>query len=100
LAESVLEEELQAKYPKEYASYSLDKKGGFLRNKLNRPIRVCGMVENTGEPGGGPFWVSEEDGSLSPQIAETAQLNLEDESQHQLFKDTTHFNPTDLVCAV
>jgi len=100
LAESVLEKELQARYPKDYTSYSMDEKGEYLRNKLNRPLRVCGMVENTGEPGGGPFWVSEEDGSLSLQIAETAQLDLENTSQHQIFKASTHFNPTDLVCAV
>lgn len=100
LAEKALEVELQAKYPEDYPSYPLEKKGEFLRNKLNRPIRVCGMVENTGEPGGGPFWVLEGDGSLSLQIAETAQLNLDNESQHQLFKASTHFNPTDLVCAV
>ena len=100
-AEKVYVHELGAKYPESYASYSMEEKAGFLRKKLNRPIRVCGMVENTGEPGGGPFWVSgEDDGTVSLQIAETAQLNLEDESQHQLFKASTHFNPTDLVCGI
>ena len=63
-------------------------------------MRVCGMVENTGEPGGGPFWVKDTDGSLSLQIGETAQLNLEDKAQEAHFKSSTHFNPTDLVCGI
>lgn len=100
LAKKVFEEDLGAKCPPDYASFSTEEKARYLHNKLNRPMRVCGMVENTGEPGGGPFWVLEEDGSLSLQIAETAQLNLEDENQNRLFKSSTHFNPTDLVCAL
>jgi hypothetical protein len=99
-AEEVFEQELGAKFSLRYASFSQEEKAKYLVEKLNRPIRVCGMVENTGEPGGGPFWVQEEDGSLSLQIAETAQLNLEDKSQNELFKSSTHFNPTDLVCAL
>ncbi len=65
------------------------------RAKLNRPIRVCGVVKNTGEPGGGPFLVREEDGSISCQILESSQI--EDQS---LMATSTHFNPVDLVCAV
>ena len=99
-AEGVFEQELGAKFSPNYSSLSLEEKAKYLFEKLNRPIRVCGMVENTGEPGGGPFWVQEEDGSLSLQIAETAQLNLEDESQKKLFESSTHFNPTDLVCGI
>lgn len=99
-AEEVFEHELGAKFSPYYSSFSLEEKAKYLSEKLNRPIRVCGMVENTGEPGGGPFWVQEEDGSLSLQIAETAQLNLDDESQNELFKSSTHFNPTDLVCSL
>ena len=99
-AEEVFEQELGAKFSPSYSSFSLEEKARYLFEKLNRPIRVCGMVENTGEPGGGPFWVQEEDGSLSLQIAETAQLNLEDESQKKLFESSTHFNPTDLVCGI
>ncbi len=100
MAEEVFEQELGAKFSPDYASLSREAKAKYLFEKLNRPIRVCGMVENTGEPGGGPFWVQEEDGSLSLQIAETAQLNLEDESQKKLFESSTHFNPTDLVCGL
>ena len=65
------------------------------RAKLNRPIRVCGVVKNTGEPGGGPFLVREEDGSISCQILESTQI-----SDPELMKQSTHFNPVDLVCAI
>jgi hypothetical protein len=65
------------------------------RTKLNRPIRVCGVVKNTGEPGGGPFLVREEDGSISCQILESTQI-----SDPELMKQSTHFNPVDLVCAI
>jgi hypothetical protein len=65
------------------------------RTRLNRPIRVCGVVKNTGEPGGGPFLVREEDGSISKQILESSQI--EDKS---LMATATHFNPVDLVCAI
>ena len=65
------------------------------RKRLNRPIRVCGVVKNTGEPGGGPFLVREEDGTISKQILESSQI--EDKS---LMATATHFNPVDLVCAI
>ncbi|MBD3629365.1 DUF4301 family protein [Cyclobacterium sp.] len=83
-----------------FPSKTLQERAAHLRKKLNRPIRVCGMVENTGEPGGGPFWVKEADGSFSLQIAETAQLDLNNASQEKIFKSSTHFNPTDLVCGI
>src|SRR5690606_17913584 len=72
----------------------------YLYKKLNRPVRVCGMVKNEGEPGGGPFWVKSEDGRLSLQIIEQAQINLNDEQQKNIFKGSTHFNPVDLVCGL
>ena len=65
------------------------------RAKLNRPIRVCGVVKNTGEPGGGPFLVREADGSISCQILESTQI-----SDPELMAKSTHFNPVDLVCAI
>lgn len=99
-AKQALQQTVELKLPDSYAQWPLEEKADYLRKKLNRPIRVCGMVENTGEPGGGPFWVLEEDGSSSLQIAETAQLNLEDENQKKLFKASSHFNPTDLVCGL
>jgi hypothetical protein len=67
--------------------------------KLNRPLRVCGMVKNVGEPGGGPFIVRHADGSSSLQIAESVQLDLENPEINRLFQASTHFNPVDLVCS-
>ncbi|MDX1462923.1 MAG: DUF4301 family protein [Marinirhabdus sp.] len=67
---------------------------------LNRPIRVCGVVQNTGAPGGGPFWIKNKFGEISLQIVETAQINLEDARQAHLVSEATHFNPVDLVCGV
>lgn len=67
---------------------------------LNRPLRVCGVVPNTGEPGGGPFWVRREDGTPSRQIVETAQVDTDDTGQRHILNSSTHFNPVDLVCAV
>ena len=65
---------------------------------LNRPIRVCGMVENTGEPGGGPFWVKQKNGSSTLQIVEKAQIDISNQVQHDILMSSTHFNPVDLVC--
>lgn len=98
LAEQVFTGELGAKLPDDFSTLSTKAKGDFLKMKLNKPIRVCGMVKNTGEPGGGPFWVKEQDGSQSLQILETAQINLEDPESKKHLNDATHFNPVDLVC--
>ncbi|WP_439184546.1 DUF4301 family protein [Carboxylicivirga taeanensis] len=70
----------------------------LIMDRLNRPMRVCGMVKNEGEPGGGPFWVKQKDGSASLQIVEGAQIDPNDEQQQQILKSSTHFNPVDLVC--
>ncbi len=70
-----------------------------LREKLNRPIRICGMVRNEGEPGGGPFIISEKDGSTSLQILEGAQLDSKDPRTADLLAAATHFNPVDVVCS-
>lgn len=70
-----------------------------VRELLNRPIRVCGMVKNEGEPGGGPFWVKTNQ-SVSLQIVESAQVDKSDNEQAKLFKKGTHFNPVDLVCGI
>ncbi|MBN2263379.1 MAG: DUF4301 family protein [Prolixibacteraceae bacterium] len=72
----------------------------FLKTKLDRPIRVCGMVKNEGEPGGGPFWAKNPDGSASLQIVEKAQIDLNNPEQAQLFAQSTHFNPVDLICSI
>lgn len=67
---------------------------------LDRPLRVCGMVANEGEPGGGPFWVRGADGRLTPQIVEGAQIDQTDPDQVAILKQSTHFNPVDMACAV
>ncbi|MBP5687729.1 MAG: DUF4301 family protein [Muribaculaceae bacterium] len=72
----------------------------YLRGKLNRPIRVCGMVLNEGEPGGGPYLAYNSDGSYSPQILEAAQIDENDPAAVELMKSGTHFNPVDLVCYI
>ena len=85
-----IEERLCVKLPAEYDA-------ALLCSILDRPIRVCGMVRNEGEPGGGPFWVANPDGTQSLQIAESSQIAPED---MPLMKSATHFNPVDLVCGV
>lgn len=77
---------------------SAKERAKFLHNILNRPIRICGMVKNQGEPGGGPFWVKSADGSSRLMIIESAQVNLKDEGQKKIFSTSTHFNPVDIVC--
>ena len=85
-----IEKRLCVKLPADYDS-------ALLRAVLDRPIRVCGMVRNEGEPGGGPFWVGNPDGTESLQIAESSQSGPDD---MPLMKSATHFNPVDLVCGV
>lgn len=72
----------------------------YLRKKLNRPMRVCGMVKNVGEPGGGPFLACNPDGTVSLQILESSQIDQNNEEYMKMFRQGTHFNPVDLVCAV
>lgn len=72
----------------------------YIKNKLNRPIRVCGMVKNDGEPGGGPYIAYNQDGSRSPQILESAQFDMSKPESSELIKSGTHFNPVDLVCYI
>lgn len=72
----------------------------YLRRKLNRPMRVCGMVKNVGEPGGGPFLAYNPDGTVSLQILESSQIDMNNPVSKSMFENGTHFNPVDLVCAV
>ncbi|MEG1860885.1 MAG: DUF4301 family protein [Bacteroidaceae bacterium] len=72
----------------------------YLKQKLNRPMRVCGMVKNVGEPGGGPFLAYNEDGTISLQILESSQIDMNDPEAKEMFKKGTHFNPVDLVCSL
>ncbi len=72
----------------------------YLREKLNRPMRVCGVVKNVGEPGGGPFLTYNQDGTVSLQILESSQIDSSNAEYMKMFTSGTHFNPVDLVCAV
>ncbi len=95
-----LKNDLFVEPPADLAAQSWKKKRNYALTKLDRPIRVCGMVRNEGEAGGGPFWVKNEDGSVSLQILESVQINLDDPAQKDLMQASTHFNPVDLVCGV
>ncbi len=72
----------------------------YLYYKLNRPIRIAGVVKNTGEPGGGPFWALDKNGMESLQIIEKAQIDFSDQNQKQIFENSTHFNPVDLAISI
>jgi hypothetical protein len=72
----------------------------YLLERLHRPLRVCGVVQNTGEPGGGPFWVKDTSGEMSRQIVESSQVDLMSDQQRKLWQSATHFNPVDLVCGI
>ncbi len=82
----------------EFESESEYKK--YLIDLLNRPIRVCGMVKNENQPGGGPFWVRGNNNDISLQIVESAQVDMKTDSQKAIFNQATHFNPVDIVCSV
>jgi len=84
----------------EFEKYSTNYQIDYLKEKLNKPIRVCGMVKNEGEPGGGPFWVWSNNGSVSLQIVESAQIDLNNKSQKKIIENATHFNPVDIVCGI
>ncbi len=71
-----------------------------IKSFFNRPIRVCGMVKNEGKPGGGPFWIKRDNGELSLQIIESAQIDNADDHQLKIMQEATHFNPVDLVCGL
>jgi len=93
-------EQLNIFIPVAYEGYEKIEKIDFLFNKINRPMRVAGMVKNEGEPGGGPFWVVNEQDEWSLQIVESSQMNLKDAEQQKIVSGATHFNPVDLVCGV
>lgn len=95
-----LKEELFVSIPADFSKYTREAKTEFIFEKLHRPIRVCGMVKNEGEPGGGPFWVIGQQGNLSLQIVETSQVEMRDPQQSVIVEKSTHFNPVDIVCAI
>ncbi len=84
----------------DFSKYTKESKIEYLSILLNRPIRVCGMVKNEGEPGGGPFWVLSKKGTIFLQIVETSQVDITNENQNKILVKATHFNPVDIVCGV
>ncbi|HET58426.1 MAG TPA: DUF4301 family protein [Deltaproteobacteria bacterium] len=86
--------------PASYRHLGAAEKAEFLFRSLNRPIRVCGMVKNEGEPGGGPFWVNEGDGSATLQIVEKNQVDITVKEQASAWNSSTHFNPVDIACGL
>jgi hypothetical protein len=90
--------ELGIKFENNFKDFPENKQLEILKNKLFRPIRVCGMVKNVGEPGGGPFWIANNDLGISLQIVESAQIDLENSKQQNIFVSSSHFNPVDLIC--
>lgn len=95
-----LEKELNVRFIDKFNSYSIGQQIEILKDKINRPIRICGMVKNEGEPGGGPFWIKDAQQHISLQIIESAQIDMENSHQVDILKNATHFNPVDLVCGV
>lgn len=83
-----------------YTFISVEELKNYLRTKLDRPFRVCGMVKNVGEPGGGPFKTFNSDGTTSLQILESSQIDENNQEAMNAFKNSSHFNPVDLVCGV
>ncbi|MDG5800066.1 DUF4301 family protein [Marinilabiliaceae bacterium ANBcel2] len=97
-AEEFISKELFIKLPNSYFKSTIEEKINYLKNFLNRPIRVCGMVKNEGEPGGGPFIIKESNSLETLQILETSQIDINNPDQADKLKQATHFNPVDLVC--
>jgi hypothetical protein len=97
---SFCEERLYIVFPPRFTDLSFVEKRAMIFSKLNRPVRVCGMVKNEGEPGGGPFWVDEKDGTRSLQIIEAQQVDPHSRDQRAAWSSATYFNPVDLVCGI
>ncbi|WP_316928056.1 DUF4301 family protein [Gillisia marina] len=93
-------DQLSLNFSREFESFSEAEKIQKLKHLLNRPLRVCGMVKNEGEPGGGPFLVEFENGEASLQIIESAQIDTTNPQQKEIAQNATHFNPVDLVCGL
>jgi hypothetical protein len=91
---------LHIEFPDDFRAQSPSGQKAFLKQALNRPIRICGMVKNEGEPGGGPFWVTGKEGKKSLQIVESSQIDFSDYEQKKIVEHSTHFNPVDLVCSI
>jgi nicotinamide riboside kinase len=95
-----LENKLNIVVLEDFSKYTFENKIEQIYMLLDRPIRVCGMVKNEGEPGGGPFWTIDKKGRFSLQIVESSQVDIENSSQARIFSNATHFNPVDIACSI
>jgi len=96
--EKFFKDKLNIVPPASYYKKDIEGKVEYIQQVLNRPLRVCGMVKNEGEPGGGPFWVKDDKGNVNLQIVEGSQMDFNDPEQAKIIKETTYFNPVDIVC--
>ena len=94
-----LQKELNAGFGVNFEDLNEQEKPSVIKELLNRPLRVCGMVKNEGEPGGGPFWVTHKNGEISLQIVESSQIDHDNYQQSKIAQEATHFNPVDVVCS-
>ncbi len=97
--QAFIEKKLHTSLPEGFDSMTDKAKNRTLCDILNRPLRICGMVRNQGEPGGGPFYTIDQRGTKSLQIVEPGQVNRKEPEQDEIFKSGTHFNPVDIVCS-
>jgi nicotinamide riboside kinase len=93
-----LMQRLNIEMTRDFNKFTFENKINKIRELLDRPIRVCGMVKNEGEAGGGPFWIRNDKGEISLQIVESSQVDLTNKKQKSILENATHFNPVDLVC--
>jgi hypothetical protein len=100
LDDNKMPDEAELKFLEEKFFYKGKLEVNSLHDFVFRPLRICGMVKNEGEPGGGPFWVEDKNGQLSLQIIESSQVNPSDHHQGEIFKSGTHFNPVDICCSI
>lgn len=98
--EAFLTENWNINFGADIITRDLTERRNFLKEFLNRPVRICGMVKNEGEPGGGPFWVQDSCGNISVQIVESSQIDIKNREQLEILRSATHFNPVDLVCGL
>lgn len=94
-----LMQKLCIKMTSDFNKFTFENKISKIKELLDKPIRVCGMVKNEGEAGGGPFWTRNDKGDISLQIVETSQVDLTNKKQKSILEESTHFNPVDLVCS-
>ncbi len=92
--------DLNVRVSDDFNSYNSAKQIAMLKDKIDRPLRICGMVKNEGQPGGGPFWINDKNDTTSLQIIEAAQVDTSNPQQIEIFNNSTHFNPVDLVCGI